>query len=270
MRFTAFHRLAAAAAVALGLGQTALAGPPEGVVSAEFLPGWQTPEGTYMAGLHLRMAPGWKTYWRAPGDAGIPPRFDWAGSGNMASVRVHWPRPKVFQSNGLRTIGYEHDVVLPIELTPREPGQPMELHGRVEIGVCHDICMPMELRLSGLLPGEGGSDAIRAALAQRPLSAREARVGHVNCQVEPISDGVRLTAEIEVGALGPNEAVVFELPDPSIWVSEAAMTRDGGRIVAQSDLVPVDGAPFALDRSGVRITVLGTDRAVDIRGCTGR
>ncbi|MGC9417893.1 MAG: protein-disulfide reductase DsbD domain-containing protein [Rhodovulum sp.] len=270
MKSSAVHHLAAAAALFLGLGQHALAGAPEGIVSAELLSGWQTSEGTYMSGLHLRMAPGWKTYWRAPGDAGIPPRFDWAGSGNMAAVQVHWPRPKVFQSNGLRTIGYEHDVVLPIELTPRNPGQPMELRGRVEIGVCQDICMPMELRLSGNLPGEGGSDAIRTALAQRPLSAREARVGRVNCQVEPISDGLRLTAEIEVGTLGPDEAVVFELPDPSIWVSEAKTARNGSSIVARSDLVPVDGAPFALDRSGVRITVLGVDQAVDIRGCQGR
>jgi DsbC/DsbD-like thiol-disulfide interchange protein len=161
-------------------------------------------------------------------------------------------------------------VVLPIELTPREAGRPMELRGRVELGVCQDICMPMELRLTGLLPGEGGAEAIRAALDLRPQTAREARVGDVTCRVEPISDGLRLTAEIEVAALGPDESVVFELPDPSIWISEAEMARKGGRIVARSDLVPVDGAPFALDRSGVRITLLGKDRAVDIRGCAAR
>ncbi|TCO71150.1 protein-disulfide reductase DsbD domain-containing protein [Rhodovulum euryhalinum] len=264
------QRLAAAAALALGLSQSALAGAPEGVISARFLPGWQTADGTYMAGLHLHLAPGWKTYWRAPGDAGIPPRFDWAGSGNMAAVRVHWPTPKVFSSNGLRTIGYEHEVVLPLELTPRDPGRPMELHARVELGVCHEICMPMELRLTGLLPAEGGAEAIRAALDARPRTAQEARVGTVTCTLEPIADGLRLTAEIDVSALGAQETVVFELPDPSIWVSEAEMARKGGRLVARSDLVPAAGTPFALDRSGLRITLLGEGRGVDIHGCAGR
>ncbi|TCM83483.1 protein-disulfide reductase DsbD domain-containing protein [Rhodovulum steppense] len=270
MALKRFLRLAAASTLALGIAQAALAGPPENVLHAEILPGWQNADGTYMAGLKLRLAPGWKTYWRAPGDAGVPPRFDWSGSENMAGVRVHWPVPRVFTSNGLRTIGYEREVVLPLELTPREPGSPVELRARVELGVCQDICLPMELRLTGMLPAEGGAEAIRAALDARPLTAREAKVGAVRCMVEPIRDGLRLTAEIEVGALGAGETVVFELPDPSIWVSEAEMARQGGRLVAQADLVPASGTPFALDRSELRITLLGERRAVDIRGCAGR
>ena len=241
-----------------------------GVVRAEILPGWQTESGTYMAGLHLRLAPGWKTYWRAPGDAGIPPRFDWDGSQNMAAVRVYWPTPRVFQSNGMQTIGYLGDVVLPIELTPRAAGRPMELRGRVELGVCHDICMPMSLDLSERLPAEGRPEPILAALAARPMSAHEAHVGSVRCSVEPIADGVRLTAEIDVPTLGRNEAAVFELSDGTVWISEAETARDGGRLVARSDFVPVSGAPFALDRSSVRITLFGAERAVDIEGCAAQ
>ncbi|MCO8143988.1 hypothetical protein NHN26_02000 [Rhodovulum tesquicola] len=252
------------------MAQAVLAGPPDDVLSAEILPGWQTADGTYMAGLKLRLAPGWKTYWRAPGDSGIPPRFDWAGSENVAGVEVHWPTPRVFSSNGLRTIGYEHEVVLPLELTPREHGQPLQLDARVELGVCQDICLPIELHLSGLLPAEGRGESIRAALAAQPESARAARVGSVACTVEAIPDGLRLTAEIEVAPLGRNETAVFELSDSSIWVSEALIARQGGRLVARSDLVPVTGAPFALDRSDLRITLLGEGRAIDIRGCAVR
>lgn len=258
------------AALALGFAAPSVAEPPQGVVVAEFLPGWKTEQGTYMAGLHLRLAPGWKTYWRAPGDAGIPPRFDWAGSENLAGVRLHWPTPRMFASNGLRTIGYESDLVLPIELTPRDPGRPMDVHARMEIGVCHDICMPMELSMDGRLPSEGNTGPIRAALDARPLTAAEARVGGVRCTVEPIADGLRLTAEIDVPALGRHEAAVFELSDASVWVSEAEMAREGSRLVARSDLVPSTGQPFALDRSELRITLLGDGRAVDIRGCAGK
>ncbi|MEG4641374.1 protein-disulfide reductase DsbD domain-containing protein, partial [Paracoccus sp. APAP_BH8] len=46
-----------------------------------------TAEGHRMTALHLRLEPGWKTYWRSPGDAGVPPRFDWAASRNLAEVR---------------------------------------------------------------------------------------------------------------------------------------------------------------------------------------
>ncbi|SIO46845.1 Thiol-disulfide interchange protein, contains DsbC and DsbD domains [Rhodovulum sp. ES.010] len=270
MSYTLFRSLCAAALLAAAAVPTANADAPEGVISAEFIPGWQTDRGTYMAGLHLRLAPGWKTYWRAPGDAGIPPRFDWAGSRNIAGAELHWPTPRVFVSNGLRTIGYENDVVLPIEITPQEAGRPMDLRGRVELGVCQDICMPLELSLTGHLPDAPRPAPIRAALADRPMSAGEAQVRGVRCAVEPISDGLRLTAEIDLPTLGGREAAVFELADPSIWISEADMTRDGDRLVARADLVPVSGQPFALDRSTVRITLLGESRAVDIRGCTGR
>ena len=70
--------------------------------------GWQMQNGHHMAGLSLQLAPDWKTYWRAPGEAGIPPLFDWSGSTNVQSVRVHWPSPVVFHLNGMQTIGY-HD-----------------------------------------------------------------------------------------------------------------------------------------------------------------
>lgn len=273
MEWTFTRTVAAAAALAAACATPVSAGGPEGqVIFAEILPGWQTETGTYMAGLRLDLAPGWKTYWRAPGDAGIPPRFDWSGSQNVADVQVHWPKPKVFSANGMRTIVYEHQVVLPVELTPVRAGDPIALRAHVELGVCHDICMPMDLRLSGSLPDEGSwqqQAPIRAALAARPQPAAQAHVADVHCAVEAISDGLRLTAEIDIPALGAGEAAVFELTDPSIWVSEATMAREGSKLVARADLVPVTGQPFALDRSMVRITLLGEERAVDIQGCAG-
>jgi DsbC/DsbD-like thiol-disulfide interchange protein len=75
--------------------------------------------GGHMAAVELQLAPGWKTYWRSPGDAGIPPSFDWSGSENVKSVRLHWPAPEVFEANGMQTIGYHERLVLPVEITPR-------------------------------------------------------------------------------------------------------------------------------------------------------
>jgi len=266
-------------ALLLGLGLSALAAlpaaaqaleAPEGMARAEILPGWRTAEGTHVAALRIVLAPGWKTYWRAPGEAGIPPRFGWAGSRNLAALRMHWPRPEVYDVNGLRAIGYHGELVLPIEFTPERADRPVRLKMALEFGVCRDICVPVAVRLTAELPAGGGPDArIEAALAARPRTAGEAGVGTVRCTVEPISDGLRLTARIDMPSLGPGEVAVFELPDQSIWVSEAEGRREGGLLVAASDLVPPSAAPFALDRSQILITVLGPDRAVEIAGCSG-
>ena len=67
------------------------------------LDGWRQPDGSRLAAVEIRLAPGWHTYWRVPGDAGIPPSFDWSGSSNLASVAYEWPRPEIFDSFGMRT-----------------------------------------------------------------------------------------------------------------------------------------------------------------------
>ncbi|KAJ56126.1 hypothetical protein ACMU_10245 [Actibacterium mucosum KCTC 23349] len=241
----------------------------DNVVSAQLLPGWVQPDGSVMAGLRLTLEPGWKTYWRAPGDAGIPPQFDFSGSDNLRAMRVFWPRPEVQDQNGMRTLGYSDVVVLPITFVPRNSGQPLRLRGALELGVCQDVCVPVSLQVAGQLPGQGGESSIRAALSARPETARSAGVGRVVCEARPISDGMHLTARIPIGQLGQGEIAVFELNDPSVWISEARVTREGNVLVAEAEMVPPTAAPFAIDRSQVRITVLTDNRAVDIKGCVG-
>lgn len=249
---------------------SAASGPMSGIVSAELMPGWRTPSGTHMAALRLRLADRWKTYWRAPGEAGIPPAFDWSGSENLRSVAYHWPEPHVFDLNGLRTVGYTQELVLPIEITPEHPGQPIRIAAEVELGVCKDICVPVSLRLDSVLANGGKPDpAIRAALADVPRPAREAGLSAIRCEVAPLSDGLRVTARMELPALGGREFVVFEPRDPSIWVGETVIERNGRSLVAAADFVPPSGAPFALDRSGIRITLMGESGAVELQGCPG-
>jgi DsbC/DsbD-like thiol-disulfide interchange protein len=241
--------------------------PGDRVAQVELLPGWR--EGAVqMAALRIRLQPGWKTYWRAPGDAGIPPSLDWQRSGNLAAARFEWPVPQVFDLGGLRSIGYSGEVVLPLLLTAAEAGAPISLRLELQIGVCHDVCVPVSVTLSAEIPAGGAADPrIRAALADRARTSAEAGLAAVSCTVEPIADGLRVTARLALPAQGGEEVVVFEPGDPTIWASAAEASRAGGTLTAAADLVPANAAPFALDRSRLRITVIGRGRAVDIHGC---
>lgn len=259
----------AMAALALPMGPLQAGGDlPEEVVRAEILPGWRTRAGTRMAGLRLTLAPGWKTYWRAPGDAGIPPLFRWAGSQNVADVTVHWPRPEVFETNGMRSIGYADGVVLPLEIRPERADAPIRMAGEVDLGVCETVCIPATLRFTVDLEGRGRSDPdIHAALAERPVTAARAGVGAVTCRFAPIDDGLTVTARIEMPRIGRAEVVVVETDDARVWVSEAEVARRGGELTARADLVPPRGAGLGVQRSDLRFTVLGDRQAVDIQGC---
>ena len=240
---------------------------PDGVVSVEMIPGWRTDEGSHMAALEITLAPGWKTYWRAPGDAGIPPEFQWSAAENVSGLRVHWPVPEVSHTNGMRTIGYSGRVVIPLEFMTPEAGVSARLAGELDIGLCADICVPIRVPLSAVLPPTGGrTPEIIAALLDAPESADQAGVRSVGCDVSPISDGLRVEVPIVMPGLGGGEDVGIETADPQVWVSEPVATRSGGQLTATADLVHVTGGAFALDRGGLRVTVLNGARAVDIRG----
>ena len=263
------QRLVLCIALSVALCGASFAQSPDGLNAASFRQGWQTAQGSYMTALDVQLQPGWKTYWRAPGDAGIPPQFDWSGSDNIASVRLHWPSPQVFDLNGMRSIGYHDALILPMEVTAQDPTRPVTVQLSVHMGICKDICLPATLTVTGKVSGAGTADpAIRAALDLRPMSADEAQLAHLSCTVAPIKDGLRLTAQLDLPRFGADaEAVVFETNDPSIWVSQADAQRAGGRLTAISDLVGPSGAPFALERQGLTVTVISGRSSVELKGC---
>lgn len=255
-------------ALALLAASPALAQSQDDLLAASLRNGWQMENGHHMAALHLTLAPHWKTYWRAPGAAGIPPQFDWSGSQNVKSVALHWPSPQIITLNGIDSIGYLDDLVLPIEVVARDPSKPVVLQLDMVLGICKDICMPAALSLTGTLDGPGAPDKLIAtALTQRPKSATEAGLTAITCDVSPIADGMRIDARIGLPRQGNPETVVFETADATVWVAEATATRDGATLTAATDLVPQDAAPFALDRSGIIVTVIGQGHSVEIRGC---
>ena len=142
-------------------------------LQGDLLTGWQQSDGRRVAAIRLRMAPGWKTYWRSPGDAGIPPEFDWSGSDNLRDVQITWPAPKVFDQGGVNSIGYAREVILPLTITPRRPGAPVTLDTSIDLGVCSDICLPQTIHLRALLDTRDSkpTPAIAAAFASLPLAA---------------------------------------------------------------------------------------------------
>ena len=239
------------------------------VVRLEVLDGGAGADGLHRAAIRLSLEPGWKTYWRAPGDAGIPPEFSWAGSQNMRSAQILWPTPEVFDQNGLRSVGYDRELVLPLEITPGQPGQAIRLRGRVELGVCREVCLPQTLSFDQRLdPATPRHPAIVAARSARPFTAREAGVRTVQCQVTPTAHGLAIEAHIRMPSAGGEEYTITESGDPQIWISQTDTRREGDTLIAAAELMHASARSFALDRSALRFTVLGRDHAVDIRGCS--
>ncbi|MEL6644513.1 MAG: protein-disulfide reductase DsbD domain-containing protein [Pseudomonadota bacterium] len=242
----------------------------DGIVEAHVLPGARLASGGHMAAIELRLAPGWKTYWRSPGEGGIPPDFDWSGSQNVAMIQPHWPVPEVYWQNGLRSIGYQSVVTVPILVMPDVAGGEISLSGDMRIGVCEEVCVPVTLRIEAVLPAVTGdmNPRIAAALSDRPMTADEAGVGAVTCKIAPIADGMRVTYSVAMPVMGGQEEAVVEFADPTVWVAEPSARRDGGQLLVVAELVPSDAAPFALARDDLRLTVFGNGQAVDIRGCS--
>ena len=242
---------------------------PDGHAVVEVLPGWRQPDGTHMAALRITLDEGWKTYWRAPGEAGIPPQFDWDGSENLGAVDFHWPLPERIVSDGVTSLGYLHELILPIEVTAADPAADIAIEGRLAFGICEHVCMPLDAQVSAVLPAAASAEdpRIAGALAARADTEAEAAVASAACAVEPIADGLRVHARIEMPEIGADEYLIIEPADRSVWVSEAMVTREGNTLSAEADLVPPQAKPFDLDPAELRITVLAQGRGVDIQGC---
>jgi len=112
------------------------------------------------AGVEVAMPEGWKTYWRAPGDAGgVPPDFDWKASENLESADVLYPAPHRLSDKAGDAVGYKGGVIFPVRLIPKDATKPVILHGKVEYGLCKDICIPAEADLKVVIPPNVGASA---------------------------------------------------------------------------------------------------------------
>jgi len=103
---------------------------------------------TLTLGLHFTMKPGWKVYWRSPGDAGYPPSIEWDGSENIDNAEMLWPVPLRFSILGIETLGYKDEVLFPIAVKLKTPGHALYAIANVDYLTCNDICVPYSAKLT--------------------------------------------------------------------------------------------------------------------------
>ncbi|MFV0475820.1 MAG: protein-disulfide reductase DsbD domain-containing protein [Pikeienuella sp.] len=263
--FLAIALGAGAGAKAQGLFSTPAAQPAE----ARLLRGWAEDDGQRVAGFEVDLADGWKTYWRAPGEAGIPPRFDWSGSENIADLEILWPAPIVFDSFGLKTLGYKTRMVLPLRLTPADPARPMRLSLSAFYGVCEDICVPAEASLSiEIAPGapEEGAGPIRAALNALPGPAAAAGLESATCAFEGAEEERRFTARLSFGRAPEHAPVVVAEGSDAMLFSPLETTLAGDMITASGEVRVEPGA--WIDRSALKLTLIDpSGGALELIGC---
>jgi DsbC/DsbD-like thiol-disulfide interchange protein len=124
----------------------------------------------FSGGVEVTLTSGWKTYWRYPGDAGIPPRFDWSGSENVTNVEVLYPAPKrITDGSGQVSIGYEDSVIFPLRIHAADPAKPVRLKLKLDFATCEKICIPAEAVLAlDIAAGAPEEPALKDVLARVP------------------------------------------------------------------------------------------------------
>lgn len=116
----------------------------------------------YAAGIEMMLDTGFKTYWRDPGESGVPPVFDWNGSENLDRIEVVWPAPFRFPDGGGFSIGYKDKLLLPLAVTAKDAAKPVTLKLKLDYAVCDKQCIPEQAQASLLLPLQGESAHIKA------------------------------------------------------------------------------------------------------------
>jgi DsbC/DsbD-like thiol-disulfide interchange protein len=238
--------------------------------SLRLIAGPTTASGKQRVGVEIVMAPGYKTYWRSPGDFGVPPVFDWTGSANVGGLDVRWPAPERFQDASGYSVGYVGEVVIPISVKPVDPSKPVTLVLKLDYAVCEKICIPAkgEARL-WLEPG------VTAVTSPR-LEHFEERVPHAVKIGQNKDKPSILEAKIAEGGGEPVLKLVLR-PPPEGSIEDVFVEGPGTWSFGKPKLSPQpDGAVVALVKMTERprsaagpvpfiVTVRGKPAAVETR-----
>jgi len=219
--------------------------------------GSRTNDATARAGIEIRLAPGWKTYWRYPGDSGVPPRFDFAGSQNVKSVEILWPAPHRFSDESGITIGYKDDVIFPLRIVPQDAARPVLLRLKADYAVCEKICIPAEGRAELVLDGRRSELAQRLA-AFEALVPKRARLGDGAplavraVQRDTSGDRSRVIVDVAAPADGPVD-LFAEGPTPD-WALPVPEPATGAPAGLQRFAFALDGLPPGARADGALLT----------------
>jgi DsbC/DsbD-like thiol-disulfide interchange protein len=218
------------------------------------------------AGIELRLGNGWKTYWRYPGDSGVPPRFDFSKSTNVKSVAVRWPAPHRFTDENGASIGYKNSVMLPLDIVPADPKQPVTLRLTLEYAICEKLCIPAAGSATLTVPTPSSFDrALAAAQAHVPRAATlggDSPLAVRSVMHEPGSSRVVVEvaapdgAPLDLFVEGPTEDWALPLPEP---VPDAA---PGHRRFS----FELDGLPPGASAAGATLhfTLISGDNAIEV------
>jgi DsbC/DsbD-like thiol-disulfide interchange protein len=219
------------------------------------------------AGIDIRLKPGWHTYWRYPGDAGAPPRFDFAGSQNVKNVEVLWPAPRRLPEAGLDTIGYDRDLILPLRVTPQQEGKPVRLQIKLGYAICEKLCVPAESKAELALarasrPPTAQDAALTSAEARVPRKvALGAGAALAVAAVRREDGGVRPRILVDVAVPAGVSVDLFAEGPTAEWALPLPAAVDGAPAGMQRFMFELDGAPPGVKYEGATITLTAvTDR----------
>jgi DsbC/DsbD-like thiol-disulfide interchange protein len=223
---------------------------------------------TLRAGIEIRLEPGWKTYWRDPGDSGVPPSLSFEGSTNVKTVSVLWPAPEKFDDGaGGNSIGYANHIILPLHIAALDASKPVALQVKLSYAVCGKLCVPVESDLALTLSGDGAEEAT-IEKAESRVPRRVALGPRSGLAVLSVRRGAatphdRVIVEVEAPAGAPVEIFVegpgpdWSLPLPTLAAS------DGDKRRFEFDL---DGLPPNTDSKGaiLTFTAVSGDNAIEV------
>lgn len=209
------------------------------------------------AGIEIKLKPGWHTYWRYPGDAGIPPRFDFQGSQNVKSVEVRWPAPKRLPEGSVMTIGYDRDVILPLAIVPEDPAKPVTLRLKADYAICEKLCAPVEGQAElTLLPGMSKLEP-QLAVADQLIPKRQSVGEGAGLAIRSVTQAKTPKPQVEVEIAAPPGAEVdlFAEGPTADWALPVPSRVGGTPEGLHRFVFELDGAPPGAEYPGARLTL---------------
>jgi DsbC/DsbD-like thiol-disulfide interchange protein len=231
-------------------------------------PSQSAPAGALRAGIEIRLGTGWKTYWRYAGDSGVPPRFRFDRSENVADVSVSFPAPHGLNDEGGESIGYKDDVILPLRVVPRDAGKPVLLRLDLDYAICSNVCIPVTAKAELPLPGDRSEDAALAASEARvpkPVALGEGDTLSIRA-IRREDGGTRPRILVDVAAPPGTKLELFAEGPTSDWAlpipAPVADAPPGLRRFA----FDLDGIPPGASPKGatLRLTAVTEDAAIEV------
>jgi len=222
---------------------------------------------TLPAGIELELAPGWHTYWRYPGDSGLPPRFDFSGSRNLAAAKVSYPAPHLYTDETGNTLGYKNHVIFPVSVTPKEPGQPVTLHVKIDYAICDKLCVPASGQAElTLAPGTSANEAaLAAAQARVPKPVAPTTLG---LTLKRVSKDGKPAVTVDVKAAKDAPVQIFAEGPTADWALPVPKKTAGAPAGKRRFTFALDGLPPGVNPKApaeLTLTVVEGDKAYETK-----